>query len=78
MYFKIQGTYFKIYALYFSRKIISDFQQLTSGSFLRSFSAVLYFEISVCDSNASSFPRHFFHTPVSLCFYEVVNMPQGF
>ena len=29
MYFKIQGTYFKIYALYFSRKTISDFQRLT-------------------------------------------------
>ena len=27
MYFKIQGTCFKIYALYFSRKTISDFQQ---------------------------------------------------
>ena len=29
MYFKIQGTYFKIYALYFSRKTASDFQRLT-------------------------------------------------
>ena len=33
MYFKIQGTYFKICALYFSPKIISDFQQLTNGCF---------------------------------------------
>ncbi len=31
MYFKIQGTYFKIYALYFSRKITSDFQLLTKA-----------------------------------------------
>ena len=33
MYFKIQGTYFKIYALYFLRKITSDFQQLTKALF---------------------------------------------
>ena len=33
MYFKIQGTYFKICALYFSPKITSDFQQLTNGCF---------------------------------------------
>ena len=31
MYFKIQGTYFKIYALYFSRKITPDFQLLTKA-----------------------------------------------
>ena len=29
MYFKIQGTCFKICALYFSQKTISDFQRLT-------------------------------------------------
>ena len=29
MYFKIQGTCFKICALYFLRKTISDFQRLT-------------------------------------------------
>ena len=33
MYFKIQGTYFKICALYFSPKITSGFQQLTNGCF---------------------------------------------
>ena len=33
MYFKIQGTYFKIYALYFSRKITLDFQRLIKGKF---------------------------------------------
>ena len=33
MYFKIQGTYFKICALYFSRKTTSDFQRLTKDCF---------------------------------------------
>ena len=31
MYFKIQGTYFKICALYFLQKSVSDFQQLTKA-----------------------------------------------
>ena len=31
--FIVQGTYFKISALYFSQKMILDFQQLTKANF---------------------------------------------